>query len=212
MNWFAFGIAFTSSLYAVFWQAAWASGNHMLNVYQMQTFRKIREGLPFLMHGGVWGDVVIISGLMGCIVGFFWDTWAWWQIAIFLALGFAGSYGMHLTYLAAPWPEAHVEGGHLTDVGDIHLGYMAVAFAVLLLYYVRPVEPWEIKYMTLVSVLLVSHVVIGTHVPLGLAKLCAPERFAWYPGTPLTSSGTWGAIAGTFVLTFGRTALACVWH
>jgi hypothetical protein len=158
-------------------------------------------------HGGMWGDVFIISPLVAAIVGYYWSTWAWWQVLGAAGIGFAASYVMHETYKAAPWPEAHVEGGHLTDVGCVHLGYMAFAFAALLLYYVRPVSQTELAMMGFASGLLVLHVVLGTHVPLGMLKRDDPESFWWYPGEPLKSAGTWGAIAGTAILTFGRTAV-----
>ena len=54
--------------------------------------------------------------------------------------------------------------------------------------------------MWVVSVLLIIHTVVGTHVVLGFFQ---PE---WYSGRPLQSMRTWGAIGGTAVLTLGWTA------
>ena len=158
----------------------------------------IAQGLPFAAHGGMWGDVFFISPLLAALVEIYISGWSWLRIvAAFLASLFA-SYMMHETYKHAFYPEAHVQYGKLTATGHIHLVYMAVAFAVIGLYYIHaPYTPW----MWLVSAFLVLHTIAGTHVILGIIS---PK---WYGAAPLQSAGTWGAIGGTAVLTFGATGL-----
>jgi len=206
MNMFYTGIAYVIMSYLFALQGALAIGNNMATLHQMWNYRRLREGLPFIWHGGMCGDVFIITPLVAAIVGYYGVQWSWMQIGIALVAGFIASYGMHETYKSVPWPEAHAEPGRLTDVGCIHLVYMGLAFAALLLYYIRLASPSELGTMAAVSALLVFHVTIGNHVVLGLLKSNYPTTFAWYPGDPLRSSGTWGAIGATALLTFGRTA------
>ncbi len=162
-----------------------------------QMLRKVSRGLPFIAHGGMWGDVLIISPILAFIVERYSPGWSWGKIGTAILVGLIASFVMHETYKAGTIIEAHVQRGHLTDAGWMHLLYMAAAFAVLGLYFL---DAEYTPYMWLVSVLLIIHTVVGNHVVLGLVQ---PD---WYPGRPLTSMGTWGTIGGTAVLTLGRTA------
>jgi hypothetical protein len=191
MNWIAFWITLVGMEYLVFWQAALANGNEMLTVWQMREYRGIMFGLPFLWHGGMWGDVFIISPVVAWIVGEFWTTWSWPSLIVCGLAGFTVSNLMHDLYRLSVWPEAHVEGRELTDVGYVHHGYMSIAFAVLFEYYLKSVTVGGLSTMWLISALLVVHVAVGNHLLLGLAKRLRPERFEWYPGDPLRS---WGSL------------------
>lgn len=162
-----------------------------------QMLRKVSRGLPFFAHGGMWGDVIIISPLVAIIVERYSPQWSFREIVLAILVGLIVSFAMHETYKAGTFPEAHVQYGHLTSAGWVHFGYMAAALAVLGLYYL---DAEYTPYMWVVSALLIIHTAIGTHVVLGLAQ---PD---WYSGRPLQSMGTWGAIGGTAVLTLGRTA------
>lgn len=157
----------------------------------------IRSGLPFLAHGGMWGDLIFVSPLLAFIITTYGSEWSWIQIAAAVLFSLVVSFAMHETYKKGRFPEAHVQYGKLTKAGVVHFCYMAEAFLVLSLYYILvPYTPW----MWVVSALLVLHTIVGTHVVLGLV------RPMWYPGRPLQSSGTWGAVGGTAVLTLGCTA------
>ena len=161
-----------------------------------QMLRHVPRGLPFVAHGGMWGDV-IISLLVATIVDRYSSQWSFREIVLAILVGIVVSFMMHETYKAGTIPEAHVQYGHLTAAGWVHFGYMAAALAVLGLYYL---DTEYTPYMWMVSILLIIHTIVGTHVVLGLVQ---PD---WYSGRPLTSMGTWGAIGGTAVLTLGRTA------
>ena len=162
-----------------------------------QMLRRVSRGLPFMAHGGMWGGVYIISPLVAVIIMRYSPWWSWGKMAIALLAGLIASFLMHETYKKGKIPEAHVQYGHLTGAGWVHFVYMAAALAVLGLYYLdAEYEP----SMWAVSVLLIIHTTIGTHMVLGLVR---PE---WYSGRPLQSMGTWGVIGGTAVLTLGRTA------
>lgn len=163
-----------------------------------QMLERTSKGLPFAMHAGMWGDVFILSPLLAVIVAYRIEEWSWANIAIAGFLGFVASSGMHEQYKGIPWPEAHVQNGELTFVGKAHVIYMAVAFAILGLYYLAGEYT---PYMWWTSLAVVVHVVIGNHMLFGSDP---PE---YYPGRPLESVGGWLAIAGTAALTFGVSSL-----
>ncbi len=159
------------------------------------------KGLPFLCHGGMWGNVFIISPLVAATMALYGAAWSSYNVVMAAFAGFVCSILMHLTYLGAKYPEAHVQFGKLTAAGYFHVFYMAAAFAALFLLYfgTSPLSPpW---FLWMVSALLVIHVAVGTHVVLGIVKP------TWYAGDPLHSLwDTWIPVAATAVLTFGWTA------
>ncbi len=158
------------------------------------------KGLPFLGHGGMWSDVVIVSPLIAAAVALYGATWSPDHIVVAVFVGLVCSILMHLTYLGAKYPEAHVQFGELTTAGMVHVFYMAVAFAVLFLLYFGTVPLPASWFLWMTSVLLVIHIAVGTHVVLGIVKP------TWYAGDPLHSWGTWIPIAAAAVSTFGWTA------
>lgn len=181
---------------AVALQGCFASRDVILTRRQMLSWT--RTGLPFLAHGGMWGDALLISPLVAAVVAYSGGQWSWKRVAVAVLVGLAASFAMHETYQRIPWPEAHVYSRHLTEAGWVHLVYMAAVIAALLLYY------FDAQYtplMWLVSAFLVLHIAVGNHVVLGLV------RPAWYPGRPLQNVQTWVTIGGTAVLTLGVTAL-----
>lgn len=196
----------------VYAQVIAAALDDMLTVRDMQhAFGRNAQGLPFMAHGGMWGDVFLISPLVAVIAGYYGNTWSHHEIVGWLTAGFIASYGMHQTYKSVPWREAHVAERKLTIAGHIHFVYMGVAFAAIGWYIFRPMRSGELSVVVAVTALITIHIVLGTHVVLGILKSWRPERVAWYPGDPLHSFGTWGPILGVMSLGCGRAAwLACV--
>ncbi len=191
MNWYDFLVTLIGMEILVVWQAVLANENEMLTVRQMRENRGIKLGLPFLWHGGMWGDVFIVSPVVAWIVGEFSNTWSWPSLLVCGLVGFMASRLMHDLYQLSLWPEAHVEDRKLTDVGYVHHGYMTIAFVVIIEYYFKSVTVGGLSTMWLISALLVAHVAVGNHLLLGLAKRLWPEQFDWYPGDPLRS---WGSL------------------
>lgn len=155
---------------------AWRSG--ILTPRQMLTWT--REGLPFIAHGGMWGDMLIISPLAAYMIAMHSERWSVLQIIIPLAVGFLGSWLMHQAYnKGIRWPEAHLDLGRnaLSEAGRWHLVYMALALAVILLYY--SYAPYT-SAMWWVTCLLVVHLALGNHIVLNLV---GPN---WYPGRHLS--------------------------
>ncbi|MCX6786577.1 MAG: hypothetical protein NTU85_02035 [Candidatus Kaiserbacteria bacterium] len=150
------------------------------------------QGLVFIYHGGIWGDVIIISPLVAAIVECCGSEWLLRQKITALIVGFVASVAMHQMYTKIPWPDALMN----TKAWIIHMLYTALAIAAFFLYFIwAPFTPW----MWLVSGFIVIHVAVGNHAVLGLLHISR------YPGKPFTDSFFWIQISGVAVLTFGVT-------
>ncbi|MCX6715891.1 MAG: hypothetical protein NT077_02615 [Candidatus Taylorbacteria bacterium] len=141
--------------------------------------RSIQQGLPFIAHGGMWGDLLIITPLMGVIVSTYGGGWTLPQVLSCVALGMIVSVAMHLSYLQGTFPESHIDqriineadGRRVQDTlsgaGRIHVVYMAAMLAIIFLFYFASKSvsvPDAINAQLLLSV----HIIMGTHIPLGL--------------------------------------------
>ncbi|MGB2790987.1 MAG: hypothetical protein WBC29_00335, partial [Candidatus Moraniibacteriota bacterium] len=74
-------------------------------------------------------------------------------------------------------------GGAMTIAGYIHAVYMAVALAIIVLFFFYSGVSREAA--TVVAMVLAIHVIYGTHITLGLY---APS---WYPDRPHKQLITW---------------------
>jgi hypothetical protein len=158
----------------------------------------VLKGLPFLAHTGMWSDVTLFAALMATIVTLYAPQWKIWQWGVALLVGIAVSATMHWgLYVHGSIPEAHVRDGMLTSAGVIHVFYMAIGFAVVILFYTCTTNLTPI-IVSWVSVLLGVHVIIGTLVPLKIwAKLAHP---VWYPEQLIFDIVTLCTIFGTAVI------------
>jgi hypothetical protein len=172
-------------------QALLAYQDHFLTVSQMQQ-RGVAKGLPFLWHFGMWGDVFVVSGLAAYLVGHYSSRWRPKWILTSIAIGFVATGLFSWLYTLSGMPEAHVQNHALTAAGRIHAIYMCIAFAVFLQFFLftQDVAP---RTLGIVSVLLLVHVFIGTHMLLGLINIALPQN--WYPAQPLRSIVGWITIA-----------------
>jgi len=129
----------------------------------------VTKGIPFVAHTGMWSDVFIVSPLLAILITKYVQRidLAYWMV------GVAVSLFHHRLYVRAPFPEAHVAEGKLTPAGWMHAAYMAIAFTVILQFYlgVTP-EPQDVYF---VGPVLMVHVVVAVHVPL---KILKPS---WFP-------------------------------
>lgn len=176
---------------------SWADG--LLTWDQMQkTYPK--GGLPFVWHLGMWGDLLILSPLLGYMVGQYGHLWSGGNIVNAYVAATIASIGMHYTYTKSAMPEAHVINHSLTAAGYVHLVYMAGALAIIFLFYFATPHP-EPRFAIMASVLLTVHMIFGTHVVLGLF---APE---WFPGRPLSNPATYVVILGCALSLAWRTVV-----
>jgi hypothetical protein len=145
---------------------------------QMQQ-QGVATGLPFIAHTAMWSDASLLAALMATIIYLYGPQWDSGQFCIALGIGIIGSALMHWGfYVNSFFEQAHVRNGMLTDAGIIHFMYMAIGLAITILFYTCT-KGLSVTSVTVVSLLLVTHVVIGTLVPLKIwARITHPT---WYP-------------------------------
>lgn len=184
-------ITFVSLECLVAVQALLVYRDHFLTVSQMQQ-RGVDQGLPFVWHFGMWGDLLIVSGLAAYVIGRYFSRWHSQRMLVSLALGFSSAAILSWIYTFSGMPEAHVQNHRLTVAGMVHLFYMAIAFAVFIqfLFFTKDIS---VRLLRAVSVLLFVHVFFGTHMALGIMNVISP--LDWYPAQPLKSFFGWITVA-----------------
>lgn len=185
-----FVVAFICLESLVLIQAFLAYEDRFLTVSQMRQ-RGIDQGLPFAWHFAMWSDLVIISPLAAYLIGQYHRRWSLPSMLASLAIGLVSSGFLHWLYSHSGMPEAHVQNHALTAAGMVHAIYMCIAFSVFLQFFLftQDVAP---RVLGVVSVLLLIHVFIGTHMVLGILNIAFPQD--WYPGQPLRSILGWATI------------------
>lgn len=200
--------AFVSVL-CVLMEGCLAYRNGMLTPAQMSAKYPDWRGLPFITHGGMWGDVFIISPLVGLIVGTYGGGWTLVQIVTMLGIAMALSGVMHWTYVQTPFPDSLAwKGEGITAAGWLHVIYMGVAFAIIgLLYFCTPSPNPPLVLLT--GLLLSIHVIIGTHIPLGVFNELEPME--WCPSFLAPPTGyvvivAWGILIAMTMFAVGVSA------
>lgn len=172
-------------------QGTLAYRDHFLTVAQLRA-AQAPQGLPFLWHFGMWGDFFIVSPLAAYLAGRYAGLWRIRSCLLSVAIGLAAAALFSWLYTFSPTPEAHVRDHHLTAAGIVHLFYMAAAISVFVQFFLF--TPGIARgLLGTVSILVLLHVFLGTHMALGL--LGAAVRLDWYPGQPLKSVAGWLTIA-----------------
>jgi hypothetical protein len=172
-------------------QALLVYQDHFLTVAQMRG-RGISQGLPFVWHFAMWGDFLVISPLAAYVIGQYHRRWSLRSLLASLAIGLISSGFLHWLYSLSGMPEAHIQNHALTAAGWVHAIYMWIAFSIFVQFFLftQNVAP---RVLGVVSVLLLIHVFIGTHMVLGIINIEFPQD--WYPGQPLRSIPGWVTIA-----------------
>jgi len=181
-------------------QLVLAHRDHFLTVAEMQG-RGVSEGLPLLWHGGIWGDILIVSPLAGIVCAMYGSRWRATEIVICAVASASATATMACIWSYGDLPEAHRHSGQLTAAGMVHLAYMFAALTILALFYFCS-GALPLPLVGIVSGLLILHTIFGTHLWLGPLK--AAGELAWYPRQPLTDPLSWGTVFGV--------ALFAVWR
>jgi cation transport ATPase len=145
----------------------------------------------------MWGDLLIITPLLYAVIHDYSNSWSVTHILAASVAGVTGSYFMHKTYKAAKHPEAHVMDKQLTVAGYLHMVYMAVALAIIILFYIFS-NNVGLELLWSSTALLILHVIIGTHIPL---KVISPW---WFYKTPILDMETLHVVAGSAALLITR--------
>ena len=172
-------IAFCSVLWVVL-EGFLAYRTGMLTVAQMTAKYPGQRGVPFLYHGGMQGDIFILSLAIGWIVAKYGNSWSIPQIISMLICGMILSGFMHSLYIKGENPDSLAwKSEGITPAGWLHVVYMgAVIGLILLLYFCTP-SPSR-GSIIVISTLLAVHVVIGNQIPLGVFHQLKPTVW-WVP-------------------------------
>ncbi|HEU5114279.1 MAG TPA: hypothetical protein VFT82_00765 [Candidatus Paceibacterota bacterium] len=162
----------------------WLTPNQMLS-------QGISDGIPFLAHGGMIFDPILVTPLSSLMIAFFGASWDPVAMDIAFACAFAASTLLHALYVRSPIKESLIdtERKDLTPAGWTHLFYMALMFMVIFLFFFATsgVPAW-FAYGSAAA--LSFHVFTANHIPL------SKMRFAWYRhGVPPIAYATVGVTA-----------------
>ncbi len=120
--------------------------------------------LPFVEHGGMYGDFIIVSPMIAWIIVSFATLWHL-EAIILVGIGVT-LVGLIPVLLWAKEsvkePAVWNKGGKVSLAGWIHLVYMSVATTVFVLFYFfTPIELISSLAAKNISVLLIVHVLLG---------------------------------------------------
>lgn len=175
--------------------------------------RGVPRGLPIAWHFGIWGDGMVISGLVAMIISECWLQWAWTDIRRAGSIALGAVVIFQLLWMTSATPEAHLtpraKPGKVfrqkpSATGYAHDVYFVLAFtAFLMLYFWTPQPPRTLLIAT--SFILVAHVWVGNHMLLGLIS-CFKE-LPWYPDRPLRNPVGWTTVIVLAVALWWRTSI-----
>lgn len=168
-------------------QAVAALWTGMLTPAQMKANGR-PQGLPFLAHGGMWGDLVVTL-LLANVVSRYGTQWSHVSVITALAFGMTLSGVMHWIYTQGDLPEAHVIEHRLTLAGWLHVIFQGAAFAILVLFFLNTENPSKALLWWTVATLTI-HLAVANHFVLGFLKP------TWYPGRPLSNPIGWATVIG----------------
>jgi hypothetical protein len=163
------------------------------------TFSPQSVTLGFAKHGGMWGDLVILPVVNGLIVPYLLRLTAKRALAASVLLTMATAFT-----LCAHWYWAHagktqgitdfvfpshnsVWYNDLSASGYLHVIYMSLELALILIYLLIPLPPGRVLWIT---GLLTLHLVFGQVQP------------AWYATHKIWTAGTMVPIISTVLLTW----------
>lgn len=165
-----------SSVTAIFAAAFLAYQDGML--FPSQMMERYPVGFPFIANGGMWGDLLFVTPAL-YFIGKHANEWDSEEVWLALLAGLATSLAMHyFVYLKGALPDSLAGGGRpISPAGWIHVGYFAIAIALIGLFYFCS-APTRSDVMV-VGILLTLHIVVANHVPFHY--LSEIYHFSWCP-------------------------------
>lgn len=156
--------------------AASAYLDKFLTITQMRS-KGFSQGLPWIMHGGMVGDIILVTPLCITTVDRYAGQWSLMQWSSIGATCLFVSFALHAWYdkgaLESKVPESHTYFGQRTLAGWFHLYYMALALTIVALLFICT-EHADRGFLIWSTVILVTHMFFGTHCHL---KIIRPS---WY--------------------------------
>ncbi len=155
----------------------------LFSVQQLRD-RGFTTGLPFVFHGAMWTDMLIINPIMVVSLLLYGQQWSSKQIVTIGAVMLLVNTAMHFVYAMSKTPDSLAWNGKLTPAGCVHWFYMGLGLTIIgLIYFDTPnVNP---SFLVAVSVLLALHIFAGTQMFLNIF------RPAWWSKTLTTD---WGSV------------------
>ncbi|MFA6158282.1 MAG: hypothetical protein WC763_01490 [Candidatus Paceibacterota bacterium] len=180
-----------------------------MSIVLSQYWAAARRGFArnFLKHGGMWGDFLIVSPLLGLVAQRFGGAWSVNEWSVALTVSAIVSCGMAWMWAKDPTPSSHTSGGHQTLAGWIHLGYMIPSLAAIGLLYFRLPHGILASFIVPVSAALMLHMVFGTHMVMGLLIKWGLVAVDSSDRDYLRDKGAWWTLGVTAALLAGMTWL-----
>lgn len=159
-----------------------------------------RNGIPLVAHGGFWGDLFILPPVFWYVVTRYGEGWSQRQIVVMVGIGFAITLANHINLMmnqTLPDPFGWKEERWSTLIA-LHFVYMTMYVALSGLFFFSSGKVPS-TLAVLVGVALGLHMMLGTHVILGIVKRWTqwswcPDFFA-NPQMPYVIIGIWVIVA-----------------
>ncbi len=126
------------------------------------------EGMPFICHGGMWGDFLIVSLIVAWTIARHCSEWVPQHVLVMGLIMTSFTVAAHLLWMHNPNPDCLAWKGSLTKAGKIHLVYMTSGMAMVGMFYFHSRITSGELYT--VSVLLSIHAFIANHKVLDIVK------------------------------------------
>ncbi len=136
-----------------------------------------KPGIPFLWHGGMWGDIFILPPLMMFIIARYANEWNMNGIIMMMSIGVAITLANHLMLIFTqdtPDPLGWKKE-KLSVTIALHFIYMSVYIALIGLFYFS--SSADVTVTSIVSIVIGIHTMLGTHVVLSMANRL--KKWVW---------------------------------
>lgn len=169
----------------------------LFSVQQMRD-RGFTTGLPFVFHGAMWTNLLIINPVMIISLLLYSQQWRLKYMLVIATVMFLVTTAMHFAYAMSKTPDCLAWNGKLTPAGCVHWFYQGLGLTVVGLIYfgTQHVDP---HFLITVSALLAVHIFAGTQMFLNIF------RPSWWGKTVATD---WGSVL-TILVVWGLLGWRC---
>ncbi len=145
-----------------------------LTVGQMHK-KGFEHGIPWIWHGGMIGDLLLITPLIALIVSRYSLSWDPTRFLLVFGGCLLISFVLHNQWDKTNLPESHTYLHVRSQTGWLHLVYLPAALTVMVMFYFQtPHYRIDPEIAVSISAILAFHIFLGTHTPL---KIWNPSWF-----------------------------------